>query len=105
VNDVLAEITAAKAVHVADCKTRHSLAEIERLAAAAAPPRGFADALRRTAASGRFALITEMKRKSPSGGDIRPGFDPASIARDYQTAGATCLSVLTDALWVQTASC
>jgi indole-3-glycerol phosphate synthase len=96
VNDVLAEITAAKAVHVAACKAKHPLAELETLAGSAAQPRGFAEALRRMAASGRFALITEMKRKSPSGGDIRPSFDPASIARDYQTAGAACLSVLTD---------
>ncbi len=94
--DVLAEIVAAKAAYVAGCKARHPLADIEKLAATAEPPRSFANALRQTAANGRFALITEMKRRSPSGGDIRPGFDPASIARDYQTAGAACLSVLTD---------
>jgi indole-3-glycerol phosphate synthase len=92
----LTPILAAKAAHVAACKERRSLAEIERSASAAAPPRGFARALTNAAAAGRFALIAEMKRKSPSGGDIRPAFDPASIARDYAAAGAACLSILTD---------
>jgi indole-3-glycerol phosphate synthase len=94
-SNVLTEICAVKAEHVAAQKQLHSQTEIERLAAAATPPRGFANALRAAGAS-RFALIAEMKRRSPSGGDIRPGFDPAAIARDYETAGAACLSVLTD---------
>ena len=96
-SDVLTEILAMKADHVAACKRRVPQDKIEHLAAAAAPPRGFARALRAMAAGGRLALIAEMKRKSPSGGEIRPGFDPAEIARDYETAGAACLSVLTDA--------
>jgi indole-3-glycerol phosphate synthase len=95
-SNILTEILAAKADHVAACKRSVPLDKIEHLAAEASAPRGFADALRATAATGRFALIAEMKRKSPSGGDIRPGFDPAMIARDYEAAGAACLSVLTD---------
>ena len=94
-SNVLTEICAVKAEHVTARKQLCSQAEIERLARAATPPRGFANALR-GAGAGRFALIAEMKRRSPSGGDIRPGFDPAAIARDYETAGAACLSVLTD---------
>lgn len=93
--NVLTEILAAKTEYIIGQKQRRSQADIERLAADATPPRGFAQALR-TAAAARFALIAEMKRRSPSGGDIRPGFDPASIARDYETAGVACLSVLTD---------
>ena len=95
-SNVLTEILAAKAEHVAACKRRIPLDKIEHLAAEAAPPRGFADALRAVTAEGRFALIAEMKRMSPSGGDIRPGFDPAAIAQDYRAAGVACLSVLTD---------
>jgi len=95
-SNVLTEIVAAKADHVALAKRRVPQDKIEHLATEASPPRGFAHALRTTAAGGRFALIAEMKRKSPSGGEIRPGFDPAEIARLYQTAGAACLSVLTD---------
>jgi indole-3-glycerol phosphate synthase len=96
VSNVLTEILAAKAEHVVACKRRIPPDKIEHLAAEASPPRGFAQALRATAANGGFALIAEMKRKSPSGGEIRPGFDPAAIAQDYHAAGAACLSVLTD---------
>ena len=44
-----------------------------------------------------LALITEVKRRSPSAGDIRAPFDPAAIARDYEAAGAQAISCLMDA--------
>jgi indole-3-glycerol phosphate synthase len=59
------------------------------------PCRGFADALR---ADG-LSVIAEIKRRSPSKGDLAPGLDPAAVARGYATGGARCLSVLTDARW------
>jgi indole-3-glycerol phosphate synthase len=89
--NALTPILAAKRAHVARRKAAIPLAALESRAADA--PRGFASALR--AAPG-YALITEMKRKSPSGGEIRPGFDPAQVARDYERGGAVCLSILTD---------
>jgi indole-3-glycerol phosphate synthase len=58
-----------------------------------APTRGFRDAL---AASDRLAVISEIKRRSPSKGDLRPDLDPAEVARTYERGGASCLSVLTD---------
>lgn len=57
------------------------------------PPRGFAAAIQATP---HLAVIAEIKRRSPSKGDLNASLDASVMARSYQAGGASCLSVLTD---------
>ncbi|MFM7337230.1 MAG: indole-3-glycerol-phosphate synthase TrpC, partial [Actinomycetota bacterium] len=65
------------------------------LAKQSAPTRGFLRKLRDDSLT-KLAVIAEIKRRSPSKGDLSPNLQPATLAADYQQGGASCISVLTD---------
>ena len=92
--DLLEAIVAATRCAVADRTTRCSPPQLERAATARAPRgRAFVEALRR---AGRYNIIAECKRRSPSRGVIRQAYRPEEIAVGYVAAGAAAISVLTE---------
>lgn len=94
--DILRTILSRKAEEIAERAQRVSMHELGKSIAGLPAPRDFVGALHAKSAAGLPAVIAEIKKASPSQGVIRPDFDPASIARSYEAAGAACLSVLTD---------
>jgi len=90
---VLDKIVVKKREEIAAAKARKAIRELQAEVADASAPRDFFGAL---AAQGPVKLIAEVKKASPSKGLIREEFDPVQIACDYEAAGASCISCLTD---------
>ncbi len=88
----LDQILTSKRDEIAVARNLKPQAELERLAAKREDFRGFAESLARPG----VRVIAEIKRASPSLGDIRPDLHPGDLARAYQTGGAAALSVLTE---------
>jgi indole-3-glycerol phosphate synthase len=100
--DVLVQICAHKRAEVAERRAKTSIDALRHtIGARNDKPRGFGAALKDATVRGKYGLIAEIKKASPSGGLIRPDFDPAKLAGAYRDGGATCLSVLTDERFFQ----
>ncbi|MGF6791150.1 indole-3-glycerol phosphate synthase TrpC [Paraburkholderia sp. 35.1] len=99
-SDILDRIIAVKREEVRAAEQSVPLEEL-RLEASSRDLRDFVGALRAKHTAGLAAVISEVKKASPSKGVLREHFVPADIARSYEKHGAACLSVLTDVQFFQ----
>ena len=94
---ILDDILATKRDEVTVLRYPQTRDLLRKTALAAPPTRDFTAALRQS--DGRVAVIGELKRRSPSKGDLAPELDPVPTAKAYEAGGAVALSVLTDRLY------
>lgn len=90
---ILDEIISHKRIEIESSKRKEPLDELKSMVEDVAEPRDFLTAVK---PGDRSKIIAEIKKASPSKGVIREDFDPLEIAKDYQSAGACAISVLTD---------
>ncbi len=97
---VLDEIVAYKAQEIAYINEKYG-DNLGKLANQTTKPRDFMQAITENIAQNKMALISEIKKASPSKGIIRQDFNPINLAKIYENNGAACLSVLTEDKWFQ----
>ena len=90
---ILDDIVARKKERLIELKRKSIQAELEKAATLASIPRDFTAALEH---GGKPAVIAEIKKASPSAGEIRANFEVAEIAASYERAGAAAISVITE---------
>ena len=103
-SDILNKIIATKHEELILARAQISderMAELAQAAVNTNPARDFVGAIRARVDAQQSAVIAEIKKASPSKGVLREEFLPAQIAREYEAAGAACLSVLTDEQYFQ----
>ena len=86
---ILEKIAEYKRDEVTVAKKRFPLSAVEETVKKASPARGFAHALLKKSQSGKYGLIAEIKKASPSKGLIRADFDPPELAKAYASASKT----------------
>ena len=94
--DILKKIVARKQEEIAESIKRLPIEKMIELANCADTPRGFFNSLKKRVEERQSGIIAEIKKASPSKGILRENFDPVEIAKNYENAGASCLSILTD---------
>jgi len=95
---ILDRIVASKRIEIEEAKVRVSASQLEKAVASLPPARDFRAAL---AAGPNIQVIAEVKKASPSAGEMATHFDPVATATIYEKHGAACISVLTDGPFFQ----
>lgn len=95
-DSMLQQIVARKRIEVQEARSRTPIEAIKERISELGRPRNFFRAAVRDRSPRNFRVIAEIKRKSPSAGEIRADFDPVDIATRYHRAGAAAISCLTD---------
>jgi len=90
---LLEEIVSNKMIEIKSLRDQFKFIKLQNLADAFPPARDFKASIKR---SGKISLIAEVKRASPSAGTLIEKYDPVVIAKEYESAGAAAVSILTD---------
>ena len=94
---ILEEILENKAKEVTERKSKISVQDLKEINYMNSLKRDFKGALINKISQNKAAVIAEIKRASPSLGELNMNIIPAKVAADFESMGAACLSVLTDA--------